>query len=157
MADDKKNVLDHKFIYIFFLIHMLAFGGSGFFMAYADDGPDLGFLYMHGGIAIFVYTIFYIAIFGRDEVMWIVINAILGLYGILAQIDWLLSRFGKTIDDYPPQVHVIPFLYYILYTFLLRQALLDFTGANDNPRRKRITETAYVVISSGVYTAMHIA
>jgi len=35
-------------IYPFFLIHMLMFGLSGFFMAYSSGGPDLSFLYMHG-------------------------------------------------------------------------------------------------------------
>ena len=157
MTDAGKSVFNHRFIYLFFLIHMLAFGGSGFYMAYADDGPDIGFLYMHGGIAILVYTIFYIVIFGLDEVMWIVINALLGIYGVLAQIDWLLARFGRNIDDYPAQVHVIPFIYYILYTFLLRRAVLDFSGALDNPRRKRIAETAYVLLSGGAYTAIHFA
>ena len=41
-------------VYPFFLFHMLMFGGSGFVMAYAADGDaeHVGFLYMHGGIAI---------------------------------------------------------------------------------------------------------
>ena len=56
------------FVYLFFLVHMLIFGLSGFFMAYSVDGPELSFLYMHGGFAIFVYTIFYLAIFGFDQV-----------------------------------------------------------------------------------------
>jgi len=51
-------------IYLFFLVHMLVFGGSGFFIAYSDLNTDVGFLYMHGGIAIFVYTIFYLVFFG---------------------------------------------------------------------------------------------
>jgi hypothetical protein len=59
---------DKRFIYPFFAIHMLMFGLSGFVMAYASNRPDLFFLYLHGGIAIFVYLIFYLAIFGRDEV-----------------------------------------------------------------------------------------
>ena len=56
------------FIYLFFLVHMLMFGLSGFLMAYASDGPDITFLYMHGGFAILVYTIFYLVIFGVDQV-----------------------------------------------------------------------------------------
>jgi hypothetical protein len=43
-----------RFIYPFFLVHMLAFGASGFFMAYSK-AVSVGFLYMHGGIAISVY------------------------------------------------------------------------------------------------------
>ena len=139
------------FIYLFFGIHMLMFGLSGFFMAYATDGPDLTFLYMHGGIAIVVYMVFYLVIFGRDQVGWMLVNAALGILGIHAQIGWILARFDKRIDDYPWQVHVIPFLYYILYTFLLRQFLLDLTRSRDNPGRRKLVDAVYVVGSLVVY------
>jgi len=142
------------FIYLFFGIHMLMFGLSGFFMAYAQEGPDLSFLYMHGGIAITVYMIFYLVIFGRDQVGWMLVNAALGILGIHAQIGWILARFGKRIDDYPWQVHVVPFLYYVLYTFLLRQFLIDVTRSRNNPLRKRWVDTAYVVFSLLVYGLM---
>lgn len=98
-------------VYPFFFVHMAAFGGSGFFMAYTSDGPPVAFLYAHGGIAITVYLIFYLVIFGRDEVRWMFINAGLGLLGIYVEIDFILTLFGTTLADYPPHVHVIPFLY----------------------------------------------
>ena len=139
------------FVYPFFGVHMLMFGLSGFVMAYASDGPDLGFLYMHGGFAIVVYVIFYLVIFGRDAVAWMLINAALGLVGIYAQVGWILERFGKRVADYPWQVHVIPFLYYVLYTFLLRQFLIDITRSRDNPRRRSLVDTAYVLVSVAVY------
>ena len=142
------------FIYPFFGIHMLMFGLSGFLMAYAADGPDLMFLYMHGGIAIFVYMVFYLMIFGLDEVRWMLLNAALGILGIYSQIGWILERFGKRIDDYPWQVHVVPFLYYVLYTFLLRQFLLDVTRSRDNPGRRTLVNNAYVVVSLLVYGLM---
>ena len=143
----------HWFIYIFFGIHMLMFGLSGFLMAYSSDGPDLAFLYLHGGISIVVYMVFYLTIFGRDEVKWMLINAGLGILGIYSQIGWILAKFGKDIDRYPWKVHVVPFLYYVLYTFLLRQFLLDLTGSRDNPGRKKVVDTAYVVASLVVYGA----
>lgn len=142
------------YIYVFFGIHMLMFGLSGFLMAYATDGPPLTFLYMHGGIAITVYTVFYLVIFGPDQVVWMLVNAALGILGIQAQIGWILARFGKGIADYPWQVHVIPFLYYVLYTFLLRQFLLDVTRSRTDPRRKAMVDTAYVVVSLLVYGLM---
>ena len=142
------------FIYLFFGIHMLMFGLSGFFMAYSSEAPDLTFLYMHGGIAIVVYMVFYLVIFGRDQVGWMLVNAALGILGIHAQIGWILARFDKRIDDYPWQVHVIPFLYYILYTFLLRQFLIDATRSRSNPQRKRLVDAAYVVFSLLVYGVM---
>lgn len=143
--------MDKRFIYPFFGIHMLMFGLSGFFMAYSSSRPDLLFLYMHGGIAIVVYLAFYFAIFGRDEVKWMLINAALGILGIYSQVGWLLARFGKRIDDYPWYVHVTPFLYYMLYTFLLRQFLIDATRSRDNPARRALVNNAYVAVSLLVY------
>ncbi|WP_202842952.1 hypothetical protein [Luteimonas saliphila] len=139
------------FVYPFFGFHMLMFGFSGFLMAYASDGPDLVFLYMHGGIAIVVYMVFYRVIFGHDRVKWMLINAALGILGIYAQVGWILERFGKRIDDYPWQVHVIPFLYYVLYTFLLRQFLIDVTGSRNDPRRRAVVDTLYVILSVVAY------
>jgi hypothetical protein len=145
-----------KFIYPFFLVHMLMFGASGFFMAYSDEPASVGFLYMHGGIAIFVYTVFYFAIFGREEVKWMLINAALGVLGISGEMDWLLSFFGKKLSSYPLYVHVVPFLYYVLYTFLLRQAVLDLSGAREDEARARLVNRGYVAVSLLVYTGFHL-
>lgn len=138
-------------IYPFFLVHMLIFGASGFFMAYAAKGPPLLFLYLHGGLAILIYLVFYVTIFGRDEVKWLFINTALGLLGIYSQLDWLLSLAGKHARDYPWYVHAIPFLYFVLYTFLLRQALLDMTGSRDSDVRRKIVEFTYIAASIAVY------
>ncbi len=138
-------------IYPFFLLHMLVFGGSGFLMAYGRSRPPVVFLYLHGGFAIAIYTVFYLAIFGRDEVKWMFINAALGLIGLYSQIGWLLSLFGKHIGDYPLYVHVIPFLYFVLYTFLLRHAVLDLTQSRDDADKKTRVEYGYIAVSVAVY------
>lgn len=138
------------FIYPFFLLHMLMFGVSGFFLAYSGDA-DLSFQYMHGGIAITVYLVFYLAIFGRDQVVWMVMNTALGILGIYSQLGWLLARFGRDIHDYRWYVHVVPVTYYVLYTFLLRQLLIDVTRSRSNETRRRTIEFAYVGISLAVY------
>ncbi|HNW43669.1 MAG TPA: hypothetical protein PKI19_04140 [Elusimicrobiales bacterium] len=140
-------------VYPFFMIHMLMFGGSGFLMAYSGGQAPVYFLYLHGGIAITVYTVFYITMFGLDEVKWMFINAGLGLLGIYTQVGWLLSLFGKKIGDYPASVHVIPFLYYVLYTFLLRHALLDLTRSREDGNRKQAVEYAYIAASVAVSLA----
>jgi hypothetical protein len=145
------------FVYPFFLVHMLAFGLSGFIIAYADQEPDLFFLYLHGGIAIFAYLIFYLVIFVLDEVKWMFINSGLGLFGIYAQIDLILLFFGKQASDFPTSVHVIPFLYYVLYTFLLYQVVLELSGARKSRRRKRIVELVYVLLSALVYGVIFLA
>jgi hypothetical protein len=142
-------------VYPFFMVHMLMFGGSGFLMAYASKAAPVGFLYAHGGIAILVYTVFYLAIFGRDEVRWMFINAGLGVLGIYSQIGWVLALFGKEIGDYPLYVHVIPFLYFVLYTFLLRHALLDITGARRDEIVKKRVEYGYVGGSLLFYLASY--
>jgi hypothetical protein len=46
---------------------------------------------------------------------------------------------------------VVPFLYYVLYTFLLRQFLIDITRSRDNRRRRSLVDTAYVLVSVVVY------
>lgn len=138
-------------IYPFFLIHMLAFGASGFFLAYNDLNTPVQFLYMHGGFAILIYTIFYLAIFGVDKVKWMFINGALGLLGIYSQIDWILSLFDREVSDFPWHVHVIPFLYFVLYTFLIRQMLLDLTKSRDNEKRKKFVERSYIAASVVIY------
>ena len=144
-------------IYPFFLFHMLVFGGSGFLLAYAGDDVPASFLYLHGGIAILVYTVFYLVIFGWDEVRWMFINAVIGVYGLWCEIGWLLGLFGKQLSDYPWQRHVIPFLYYVLYTFLLRHLVLDLFGAREDAARRRRIEIGYIVVSLLLYTVIYVA
>ncbi len=141
------------FVYPFFLIHMLAFGAAGFALAYS--GVPLEMVYMHGGIAIVVYVIFYLAIFGRDEVKWMFINAGLGLFGIVSQIDWILSLFGKHVADFPWYVHIVPFLYFVLYTFLIRHAILDLLGVRDDETKRPKVEYGFVAVSLAFYALAH--
>jgi hypothetical protein len=143
-------------VYPFFMVHMLMFGGSGFLLAYGSPDTPLGFVFLHGGIAILVYTVFYVALFGWDEVRWMFINAALGIYGLRCEIGWLLSLFGKTMSDFPWYRHVIPFLYYVLYTFLLRHLLLDLFRARGDESRRKFVETGYIVVSVVVYTVVYL-
>ncbi len=138
-------------VYPFFMMHMLMFGGSGFFMAYSDDPAPVAFLYAHGGFAILIYSIFYLIFFGREQVKWMFINAVLGIFGIYAEIDLILGIFDKHVSDFPFYVHVIPFLYYVLYTFLLRQAVLDIFNANEDEEKENTVNKYYIGISLIVY------
>ena len=141
-------------IYPFFLFHMGIFGSSGFFLAYADTEVPTLFLYAHGGFALLIYLMFYNILFGRDEVRWMFINAALGGFGIYAELRWILALQDLNIADFPPTVHVIPFMYYIMYTFLLRQMALDLTGSRENPQRRRLAERGYIVVSILVYVVI---
>lgn len=145
-------------IYPFFLLHMLMFGGSGFLLAYSGSPTaPTSALYAHGGIAITVYTVFYLVIFGWDEVRWMFINAVIGVYGLWCEIGWFMELFGKSLSDFPWQRHVIPFAYYVLYTFLLRQLVLDLFRAREDPTRRRFVEAVYIVVSLLVYTGIYLA
>jgi hypothetical protein len=141
------------FVYPFFLIHMLAFGGAGFVMAYS--GVPIEIVFMQGGIAILVYVIFYLVIFGLDEVKWMFINAGLGLLGIVSQINWLLSLFGKHVADYPAYVHIIPVLYFVLYTFLIRHAVVDLFGVRDDEAKRSKAELGYIGATLAFYLFTH--
>lgn len=143
------------FIYPFFLLHMFFFGGSGFMLAYFTDVP-LIVLFIHGGIAIFVYLLFYTGFFGIDAIKWMFINAALGTFGIYSELRFLLlHHFDKDIADYSIITHIIPFTYYVLYTFLLYQAVLSFSGAHNHPNRKTFVEIAYVAISLLIYSRFY--
>jgi len=143
-------------IYPFFLLHMAMFGGSGFLLAYSGDDVPTAFLFLHGGFAILIYTVFYVAMFGWDEVRWMFINAVLGIYGMWCEIGWLLGLFGKQLSDFPWYRHIIPFLYYVLYTFLLRHLFLDVFNAREDPQRQQRIEMGYIVLSVVVYTAIRV-
>lgn len=135
---------------------MAAFGGSGFFMAYGMKQAEVGGLIALGSMPILVYLLFYTALFGVDKVKWMAINAALGIYGISIEVGWILALFGKKVSDYSWYVHIVPFTYYVLYTFLLRQAVLDISGAREDEKRRKRVDQAYVWGSLAVYSLMHI-
>lgn len=142
------------FIYLFFAVHMAGFGATGFLLAYGNSGPPITTQFMFGGFAILVYLTFYVSIFGRDAIKWMFINAALGILGIYSQIGWILGKFGRNIHDFPWQAHVVPFTYYVLYTFLLRQFLIDLTHCREKDEVRKWVNVAYVTVSLLVYGQM---
>jgi hypothetical protein len=144
-------------IYPLFLVHMAAFGSAGFVLAYAPGAESAqGIAFLFSGFAILCYLPFYDLMFGRDGLKWMFINAGLGLFGIVTQIDWILSLFGRTITDYPLQNHVIPIIYFVMYTFLLRHAVLDLAGVREDEERRPKVEVGYIVGSVAFYLVMHL-
>jgi len=146
----KSSNIPTNFIYPFFILHMGVFGASGFILAYATDIP-LTFALFHGGVAVFTYLIFYILIFGIDAVKWMFINACLSILGVLSQIDWFLELFNKDITDYHWSRHIMPFLYFTLYTFLLRNAVIDIFKARNNEAKLTRVNQLYVWGSVAFY------
>lgn len=140
-------------VYPFFIIHMGMFGASGFLMAYGMDEAG-GFLFLHGGIAITVYLAFYYAMFGPEPLRWLLIDSVLGVFGIIAQLSWILAAFDKSMSDYPFERHIIPAIYYVLYTFLLHRAILDFGNGGGDPARAAMLNRFYFVASVLIYGVM---
>ena len=58
--------------------------------------------------------------------------------------------------DYFWEVRLIAFLYYLLYTFLLCQMVLDVSGARSYPQRRRLVESFYVGASLLVYGIIYL-
>jgi hypothetical protein len=142
---DEVSALD---VYPFFFLFLLVPGAGTFALAYGSETPDVGSAYAVGIFIVCFFLVGYLTIFGRDEVKWMLINAALGIFGIFGQISWVMSTFFfKSIDDFPWYVHAMPVLVYVLFTFLVRQALLDLLGGRDNEARARAAATLHVVVS----------
>jgi hypothetical protein len=45
----------------------------------------------------------------------------------------------------------IPFLYFVLYTFLIRHAILDITKSREDDNRQKRTEYGYIAVSVAIY------
>ena len=140
-----------KEVFPLFLINMFFFGGGGFLLAYYSPDTPIAFVYFMGGLGIFVYVNFHIAIFGWDAVKWMFINAGLGIFGIYSELRVVLKYFDKNIADFAWYVHVIPFTYYVLFTFLLYQAVLVMFAADQSPVRKKNIESGYIIVSLLIY------
>jgi hypothetical protein len=141
-------------VYFIFLVHMLMFGVGGFLFSYHTKDfrvIDLFCLSSLFLIMIVIYIRFYLEFFGREEFKWLFINFGLGLLGAITQIEWLLSLFGLKIGDYPVYAHVIPFLFFVLYASVLRQAVLDIFDARENAVRKNRVENIYIAMSVAIY------
>ncbi|WP_193162565.1 hypothetical protein [Microbulbifer hainanensis] len=143
------------FLYPFFMLHMLVFGGIGFYQAYFAREPSIVHLYLFGGFAIYVYLKFYRAIFGRDTIRWMFINAALGFWGLYNELALFLAFTGRSIENYSIIVHIIPFIYYIMYTFLLRQAVIDIFGARQDKSRKEKVERGYIGVSLAIFAGLY--
>ncbi len=128
------NQRPHKIVYLFFLVHMFAFGGSGFALAYSDTPFMMAA--MHSGIAIFVYIVFYIVLFGVGRVVWMFVFAIVGFAQTYFVINFIGDIFINNwdFDNYPFYRHIAPAIYVVMYLFLVREFIYDIvksdSGAN---------------------------
>ena len=142
-------------IYLFFLAHMTAFGTLTFYEAYHTQS---GQLYGVGGIPVILYVLFYLLFFGADEMLWLVINSVLGMLMIYSWLQTLALPFipepgtagGYFITDFAKFSagrHILPGAFLVMYQFMLRNLLVDVLGARHNERRSRYVGWAFVAIS----------
>jgi len=131
----KKKIHFSSFHLLCFLFQLGGFGISGFWLAYKYTHIHFSLAIMHGFIAIFVYIILYINIFGIgvDAAKWIMINTIFGIaqtYKIINFIgDFLIDDF--VFENYLFYRHIIPGIYVILCMFLIRQIINQIFRNND--------------------------
>ncbi len=132
---------------------MLIFGGTSFLIWYSGLVPlgILPYFYFFDGFALLIYILLYLGVFGHEEVKWMFINAGLGILGIYTQLDAVLSHFGKRVDQYPLHIHITPTLYFILYTFTIRQAVLDLFNAREDDIIRTIVKYGYITVSTLAY------
>ena len=138
--------------YLFFLVHMAIFGIGCLYMSYSDGGKSSINALLFSIFPLYVYIKFYLVLFGLDDIRWLFINSALGFFGIFAQLDFILYLFDATVDDYPGYVHIAPFIYFILYTFLIRHALLDLIASRFDKNKQRLIENTYIATSIIFYT-----
>ena len=134
-------------VYGIFVIHIFVNGIGIFVMAYNDEPGAVIPLYLFGLFTIPMYLHYYVKIFGFDEIKWMMINGALGGLSVYCQLDLFLSLFGLSVYNYPLFVNVLPASYFVIYTFLLRQAVLDLTEARDDKVKRRRVEFMFVIIS----------
>ena len=156
MMNDPETTLRKRLgIYLFFLAHMAAFGTATFHITYHKQ---LGDVYSVGVISLLTYVLFYLIMFGVDEILWLVITSVLGLLMIKSWLGTLALPFipdpataGDRIltdfDDFPARRHILPGAFLVMYTFMLRNMLIDVLGARFNPRRDRYVGWMFVAIS----------
>jgi len=139
------------------LVHILIFGLPVFCGAYLPKTfviESVIFYHLFGSFAALIYVLFYQAMFGRDAIKWMFIEGALSSLGIYTVVGAWLALIGRDIHDYPLYRHVLPFVFYVLYAFLLRQAFLDITKSREDNAQRRIAEFFYVGISLMAYTAL---
>lgn len=138
-------------LYFIFLYSVGGFGCMAVISAYFDDGHgDVSTIVVWGPLILFVFS--YEAIFGFDKLVWIFVNGFLGIVGVVKELDILLYYFGKDFHSFSAIVHVAPIIYYVFFTFLIRQAAIDFCNARNKFERERLVNIVYVLVSLLFYS-----
>ncbi|ACV27578.1 hypothetical protein Kkor_2168 [Kangiella koreensis DSM 16069] len=143
-------------VYGLFIIVVFAILPVIFNETYIQRDINLTYFLFLGGFFPLIYLLYYRSVFGRDAILWIFINSILGILGTFAELNWLLKYFyEKEVSDFPFYYHIVPAIHYILLTYVLRQAIIDTFHARDNDKRLFYVNILYVVLSILIYSSLY--
>ncbi|EKE29455.1 MAG: hypothetical protein ACD_2C00172G0003 [uncultured bacterium (gcode 4)] len=140
-----------KSAYPILVPHVLIFGFTWFMLFYSHQRPAMGFLIWL--ITTISYLIVYVQLFGKEQIRDMLIGGliwVIQVYGwleILAAkaIDW--TKEFKTFDSMPMYYHLIPATYFIMWTFLVKNVIIDLIWARNNPEKMNLTYKLFYAIS----------
>jgi len=128
-------------------------GFFAFLLAYSERP---GHVAVVPGLFILFFIPSYLRYYGIDEVRWMLINGALSVFAMYSDVGWFLSYFffGTSVSDYHWYVHIVPFTYIVIFTFLLRQWLIDLFDAREDEKRKELVGRYYAWGSFVLHSAL---
>ena len=154
----KGSYLHWSKVYGFFTVIIALHFWLVFDITYIQQDIVLGFTLCFGIFLPVLYLLAYRSIFGLAEIRWLIVNSIIGIIGVLAELDWVLSYFyDKSLSDFNVFFHIIPCVHYIMFTFVLRQAVIDSFHARYNLKRREYVNLGFTLISTILYVALYFA
>jgi hypothetical protein len=114
-----------KIIYPFFLLHMLCFWFVWFNLSYFQEWIEYSSVFGFWLMSIIIYLVFYLVFFWIWKIKDMFINAIVWSISIYAWMWDILFFFGEDISSFNRYWHIVPWIYFVMYTFLLRNLLKD--------------------------------
>ncbi|MFZ2718309.1 MAG: hypothetical protein WAZ12_00735 [Candidatus Absconditicoccaceae bacterium] len=119
----KNNYITSYKFYILISILIIIFSSLGFYLTYFEN--KLIISYIMSSLYILFFLMFYFLAFGRDKIKRMFITSLIGISSIYSQLSNILKYFDKNINEFSWIYHIIPGIYFILFSFLLRRALVD--------------------------------
>lgn len=120
---------DQIVTFLFFLIHTLWFAAWTFVITYEWRWDSLSGSFMFWWFAVFVYLIFYVKILPKETLKSLFIWYILWLLQTYAWLEVIVPVFMnhsvyKSFSDIPLYYHIIPSIFFIMLTFLLKNLII---------------------------------
>lgn len=119
----KNNYITSYKFYILISILIIIFSSLWFYLTYFEN--KLIISYIMSSLYILFFLMFYFLAFGRDKIKRMFITSLIGISSIYSQLSNILKYFDKNINEFSWIYHIIPGIYFILFSFLLRRALVD--------------------------------